>query len=152
MQRIGRDSFPEASRVSNLIYVRSLDDSMKGAHLCGQFDVHPLHPRVCRPPLRLVVFPPAVPLLDPPSSSSFFTCYLRVLFLLHFSMVSRSHIPFIYRYVYYFFDLVPECPGIQFSSSFIVSRNTLFLLLATANSIYSIAYLSSPRPRGRSFF
>lgn len=49
MQKIVHGSFPVASPVSNLIYVWSLDDSMKGARLCGQFDVHPFHLRAFHP-------------------------------------------------------------------------------------------------------
>ena len=45
MQKIVGGSSPWHPPVFNLIYVWSLDDSMKGARLCGQFDVHPFHLR-----------------------------------------------------------------------------------------------------------
>lgn len=59
MQKIVHGSFPVASPVSNLIYVWSLDDSMKGARLCGQFDVHPFHLRAFHPSAthRSICFP-----------------------------------------------------------------------------------------------
>lgn len=49
MQKIVGGSSPWHPPVFNLIYVWSLDDSMKGARLCGQFDVHPFHLRAFHP-------------------------------------------------------------------------------------------------------
>lgn len=54
MQKIVGGSSPWHPPVFNLIYVWSLDDSMKGARLCGQFDVHPFHLRAFHPRTTIV--------------------------------------------------------------------------------------------------
>lgn len=86
MQKIVGGSSPWHPPVFNLIYVWSLDDSMKGARLCGQFDVHPFHLRAFHPRtttvpsvpsfaipvsfLHLLLFPPPPP--PPPTTCAIF--------------------------------------------------------------------------------
>lgn len=107
MQKIVGGSSPWHPPVFNLIYVWSLDDSMKGARLCGQFDVHPFHLRAFQPRttivpsfaipvsfLHLLLFPPP----PPPATCAIFLLNdeYKLVFLLYANFIPWNNRNIIY--------------------------------------------------------